>query len=395
MTVSIKRVIILVMDSMGVGELPDACEYGDEGSNTLANCALAVGGLALPNLGRMGLGNILEIKGVPRAQEPTASYGRMQELSPGKDTTTGHWEMAGIILEQPFPVYPQGFPTSIITEFEKRTGLSVLGNKAASGTAIIEELGEEHVKTGKPIVYTSADSVFQIAAHEEVINLDRLYQLCKIAREILTGEHAVGRVIARPFLGEAGNFSRTANRHDFSLKPPRQNILNILKEAGLSVQAVGKIHDIFAGEGLTEYVYTSNNMEGVEKTKEFMATGKPGLIFTNLVEFDMLYGHRNDPGGYARALQEFDVRLPEIVNLLGKEDLLIITADHGCDPTTDSTDHSREYVPLLAYGQGVAAGIDLGIRNSFADVAATLADIFKLPFSVGESFAQAILGAKE
>ncbi|MFZ5647770.1 MAG: phosphopentomutase [Bacillota bacterium] len=387
----INRAILIVLDSVGIGALPDAHQYGDEGSNTLANCARAVNGINLPNLAAMGLGNLGRFQGVNPVDRPSGAFGRMACKSPGKDTTTGHWEIAGIILDRPFPVYPEGFPPEIIGEFENRTGVKILGNKAASGTEIIKELGEEHVKTGRPIVYTSADSVFQIAAHEEVIPVERLYEMCRIAREILRGEHAVGRVIARPFTGHPGNFKRTARRHDYSLAPPRPSILTVLSGAGIAVTAVGKINDIFAGVGITESVHTTGNMEGVDRTVEIIRSGRKGLVFTNLVEFDMVFGHRNDPSGYAAALEAFDRRLPEITGSLGENDILIITADHGCDPTTPSTDHSREYVPLLVTGKDVRPGTGLGTRDTFSDVAATLAEIFGLPFDTGTSFAREIL----
>ncbi|SFR02460.1 phosphopentomutase [Desulfoscipio geothermicus DSM 3669] len=385
-----KKVVIIVLDSAGIGALPDAAKYGDSGSNTLGNTARAVGGLKLPHLGQMGLGRLADITGVPPVDNPTACYGKMAELSPGKDTTTGHWEIAGIILDRPFPVYPQGFPPEIIEPFKKRIGRDILGNRAASGTAIIEELGEKHMQTGRPIVYTSADSVFQIAAHEEVIPVEELYRMCKIARELLTGEHAVGRVIARPFAGSPGAFKRTANRHDFSLAPPRPTVLELLQKNGREVAAVGKINDIFAGRGITKSIHTTGNMDGVDKTLQLMRQKVPGLIFTNLVDFDQQYGHRNDPRGYAAALEEFDRRLPEITNALGPEDVLFITADHGCDPTTPSTDHSREFVPLLVYGRGLKKGADLGTRASFSDVAATVADLFGLVFPAGKAFTGAI-----
>lgn len=382
----IKRVALFVLDSVGVGELPDAGDYGDSGSNTLGNISRAVGGLNMPNLGRLGLGNIIPIEGVPPAESPAASYGRMAEKSAGKDTTTGHWEMAGIIMEKPFPVYPGGFPPDFIKSYEEKIGRRVLGNKAASGTAIIEELGAEHMKTGFPIVYTSADSVFQIAAHEEIIPLEELYRICRIAREMLSGEHAVGRVIARPFEGKPGSFRRTVNRHDFSLKPPGATLLNTLANNGVQVTAVGKIRDIFAGEGVTNAVTTKGNKEGMDKSLQLMESDITGLVFTNLVDFDMLYGHRNNPRGYGDALEELDRWLPRLFNALKEDDVLIITADHGCDPTTPSTDHSREYVPLLVYGKQVLGGVDLGVRENFADIAATVAEIFGLKFDVGRSF---------
>ncbi|KXG77535.1 Phosphopentomutase [Fervidicola ferrireducens] len=379
---AVKRAILIVLDSVGAGELPDAALYGDEGSNTLANTARAVGGLDLPNLQKMGLGNIIEIEGVPPVAEPEASYGKAAERSAGKDTTTGHWEIAGIILEKPFPVYPHGFPPEVMEEFERRIGTKTLGNRPASGTQIINELGEEHMKTGYPIVYTSADSVFQIAAHEEVIPLEKLYEMCMIAREILKGDHAVSRVIARPFVGTPGNFVRTYNRRDFSLKPPQETLLDKVKKAGMDVFAVGKIWDIFAGQGITKEYHTEGNMDGVDKVLQAMDEMERGLVIANLVDYDMLYGHRNDPQGYARALQDFDGRLPEIMEKLKSDDVLILTADHGCDPTTPSTDHSREYVPVLVAGDGIKKGVNLGILSTFSDIGQTVADLLgceKLP----------------
>lgn len=386
----INRVALFVLDSVGVGELPDAADYGDCGSNTLGNISRAVGGLNMPHLGRLGLGNIIPIEGVPPAASPAASYGRMAEKSPGKDTTTGHWEMAGIILKQPFPVYPHGFPTSLIKSYEEKIGRRVLGNKAASGTAIIEELGAEHMAAGSPIVYTSADSVFQVAAHEEVIPLEELYRICRIAREMLSGEHAVGRVIARPFVGQPGNFRRTVNRHDFSLKPPGYTLLDLLVDKGIPVTAVGKIKDVFAGQGITHAVSTKGNDQGMDKSLQLIRSDTSGLIFTNLVDFDMLYGHRNNPRGYGEALEEFDCWLPQLLEALKEDDVLIITADHGCDPTTPSTDHSREYVPLLIYGKRILGGVNLGVRETFADIAATVAEAFGLQFDVGNSFWQQV-----
>lgn len=387
----IERVIMIVLDSVGIGELPDAHLYGDQGSNTLVNTAKAVGGLNLPNLARLGLGNIEPIPGVPPVDCPQGAYGKMNEQSPGKDTTTGHWELAGIILDKPFPVFPNGFPAEFMKKFEERIGRKTLGNKPASGTVIIEELGVEHMRTGSPIVYTSADSVFQIAAHEEIISVPELYRICEVAREMLTDDMAVGRVIARPFVGQPGSFKRTTNRHDYSLPPVKNTVLDLLVANNYAVQAVGKIADIFAGQGITERVRTKSNMEGVDRTLEYLQENKQGLIFTNLVEYDQTYGHRNNPQGYAQALEDFDRRLPEIFSQLKKEDLLIITADHGCDPTTPSTDHSREYVPLLVYHSQIKKGVDLGIRNSFSDVGATIADIFHLSLSVGTSFAPEVL----
>lgn len=387
----IKRVVLIILDGLGIGALPDADKYGDEGSDTLRHIVAGAGGLKIPGLTKMGLANIEGVTCLTPANKTVASYGRMMERSPGKDTTTGHWEIAGLVLEKPFPVYPDGFPPDIIKAFEKAVGRRVLGNKTASGTAIIDELGVEHTKSGRPIVYTSADSVFQIAAHEEIIPVEELYRMCRIAREILTGEHAVGRVIARPFTGRPGSFKRTERRHDFSLAPFKPTILDFLKQNGYVVQGVGKIKDIFAGRGITKAVHTVSNTDGVNKTLECMNTVDKGLIFVNLVDFDTLYGHRNDVRGYAAALEEFDRRLPEITGALQRDDLLIITADHGCDPATPSTDHSREYVPLLVYGRRVRAGINLGTRSTFADVAATLAELFNVPFDTGTGFAGMIM----
>ncbi|KHO60978.1 phosphopentomutase [Thermoanaerobacter sp. YS13] len=382
----LKRVILIVLDSVGVGELPDAYKFGDEGSNTLGHVTEKTG-VELPNMGRLGLGNIIPLKSVPENPNAIGGYGKMAEKSAGKDTTTGHWEIAGLFIEKPFPTYPHGFPEEIIKEFEKRIGRKVLGNKPASGTEIIKELGEEHVKTGFPIVYTSADSVFQVAAHEDVIPLEELYRICEIAREILKDDHAVGRVIARPFAGTPGNFVRTGNRRDFSLKPFEPTVLDMLREEGYEVFAIGKIEDIFAGQGITRKNHTTNNDEGITATIKAMDDIKKGLIFTNLVDFDMLYGHRNDVEGYAKALKHFDNRLQEIMGKLTKEDLLIITADHGCDPTTPSTDHSREYVPLLVYSPLMTHGVNLGVRSTYSDVAATIAEIFKVgPTKHGTSF---------
>ncbi|MGQ9626245.1 MAG: phosphopentomutase [Anaerolineae bacterium] len=391
----VRRVIIIVLDSLGVGELPDAAAYGDLGSNTLANTSKKVGGLSLPNLGRLGLGHLTEVQGVPPDPAPSGAYGRMQEASAGKDTTIGHWELAGLISARPFPTYPNGFPRELMAEFERRIGRKTLGNCPASGTAIIAELGEEHMRTGYPIVYTSADSVFQVAAHQEVIPLEELYRICRIARELLTGEHNLARVIARPFIGVPGNFTRTERRKDFSAIPPSPTLLDNVLAAGQEVLAVGKIEDIFAGRGISRSTHTGNNMEGIDQILAFMAEDVRGLIFANLVDFDMLYGHRNDPIGYARALEEFDLRLPEITASLRSDDVLFITADHGCDPTTPSTDHSREYVPLLASGARVQPGLNLGTRPTFADLAATAADLLDVePPPDGTSFATEILTNK-
>lgn len=382
-----KRAVIIVMDSAGIGELPDAAKYGDVGSNTIGNIAAQMEGFQLPNMEKMGLGNIAAIKGVAAQQNPIACYGKMDEKSPGKDTTTGHWEMAGLILDKAFPTYPHGFPEEVIEAFEKAVGRKTLGNVVASGTEIIDRLGEEHMKTGYPIVYTSADSVFQIAAHESIIPIDKLYAMCQKARDLLTGEHAVGRVIARPFEGEAGNFKRTSNRRDFSLDPTSETVLDFAVEKGLQVKAVGKIEDIFSKKGITDAVHTKNNMEGVDRTLKYMKEDFGGIVFTNLVDFDMMYGHRNNVEGYGKALMDFDARIPEILKELKEEDLLVITADHGCDPTTPSTDHSREYVPILVYGKKLQQGVNLGIRSTFADLASTIADYLGLDATLkGESF---------
>lgn len=383
-----RRAVIIVLDGVGIGAAPDAAAYGDEGSNSLANTAAAVGGLSLPHLGALGLGNISDIPGVPPAARPAGMYGKMRERSRGKDTTTGHWEISGVILDKPFPTYPNGFPPEVIEAFKARTGRGVLANKPASGTQVIEEYGPEHLRTGDLIVYTSADSVFQIAAHVDVVPEEELYRICRIAREILQGEHAVSRVIARPFTGTPGSFRRTAGRRDFSLPPPQETFLDAACRAGYEVWAVGKIADIFAGRGITHAVHTASNAEGIRETIRLLETfDGSGVIFTNLVEFDMVYGHRNDPEGYARALAEFDRALPEILARLMPGDTLIITGDHGCDPTTPSTDHSREYVPLLVTGYGATPGADLGVRDTFADVGASVRSLLALPpAAVGTSF---------
>lgn len=389
-----KRVIIIVLDSVGIGELPDSKKYGDEGSNTLGHIAGMVKGFRLPNLQKLGLANIddVQLGPVEKIENPTAAYGKMAEQSAGKDTTTGHWEISGIILTKPFPVYPDGFPKELMEEFEKRIGRKTLGYKPASGTAIIEELGDEHVKTGFPIVYTSADSVFQIAAHEGVIPIEQQYEICRIAREMLTGEHGVGRVIARPFIGESGSYTRTDRRRDFAITPPAKTILNVLQEKGFEVRAVGKIEDIFNASGVTKAVHTHGNMDGVDRTLQWMEEDFEGLLFTNLVDFDMLFGHRNNAEGYAKALMEFDERLPEILSRLKRDDILIITADHGCDPTTASTDHSREYVPLLVAGPNIKNGENLHTRSTFADIAKTTAEYFGVRNELcGTSFLKQIL----
>lgn len=383
----IKRAVLLILDSCGVGELPDAYLYEDEGSNTIVNTAKAVGGLNLPNLEKLGLGNIVPIPGVSKLKNPIGNFGKMAEKSKGKDSTTGHWEISGVISEKPFPVYPDGFPEEIIQEFEKRIKRKILWNKPASGTEIIKKLGEKHKKTKRPIVYTSADSVFQIACHEDVIPVSELYQMCKVAREILTGERGVARVIARPFIGERNNFVRTEKRKDFSLAPPELTILDLMKKKGFEVVGIGKIDDLFGGRGLTEVIHTKNNMDGMDKLIKIMEGDMSGLIFINLIDFDMLWGHRNNFKDFALGLERFDSRLPEFLNKMRKEDILIITADHGCDPTTPSTDHSREYVPLLVYGELLKSGMNLGTRETFSDVAKTLDEIFNLKgIKNGKSF---------
>jgi phosphopentomutase len=365
------RACVIVLDAVGAGELPDAGQYGDEGSNTLANVAKAVGGLDLPNMEALGLGNVEPLEGCPPQPGAPAVAGRLLERSKGKDTTTGHWEMMGIVTAQAFPTYPHGFPHDVIDPFMHRTGRGVIGNKAASGTEIIQELGQEHQETGKWIVYTSADSVFQIAAHEDTVPLDELYEASRAAREILTGKHAVGRVIARPFTGEPANYVRTPNRHDFSLEPRRPNYLSLVRDAGAAVHGVGKIGDIFAGQDIDESHPTKSNIEGIQQTEKLLRELESGFVFVNLVETDSLWGHRNDPVNFHRCLQDFDRRLPDLLEALQPNDLLILTSDHGCDPTTPSTDHSREHAMLLAYVAGRnAAG--LVHEGEFADVGATV-----------------------
>ena len=385
-----ERVLVIVLDSCGVGALPDAARYGDAGASTLPHTATACGGLRLPTLGRLGLGRVAPIDGVAPDPAPIGAFGKMAELSAGKDSTTGHWELMGIVLDRPFPTYPRGFPPEVITSFEARTAHRVLGNRPASGTVIIEELGALHLLTGSPIVYTSADSVFQIAAHEDRVPVDELYRWCEIAREILTGPHAVGRVIARPFVGTLGRFVRTDRRRDFSLPPPGGTVLDRVCAAGLPVIAIGKVADLFAGRGITEIVHTRDDLDGVAKTICAMRTVRAGLIFTTLVDLDTVFGHRNNPRGYGEALERIDRELAKVVAGLRPADLLMITADHGNDPTTASTDHSREYVPLLAAGRGVRGGTDLGMRPTFADVGATTAAaLLVAPPGVGTSFLRA------
>lgn len=389
----INRVIWIILDSVGIGALPDAKEYGDCGSNTVGNISEKLGGLKLDNMQKLGLGNIDGIKGVEPIDNPIGCYGKFMEKSKGKDTTTGHWEMCGICMDRAFPTYPKGFPNDLIEKFEKLIGTKILGNKPASGTAIIEELGEEHIKTGYPIVYTSADSVFQIAAHEDVISVEKLYEICQIARDILIDKHAVARVIARPFIGQEGNFTRTANRRDFSLKPFHRILLDELKDNNYDVKAVGKIEDIFLGQGITDAVHTKSNMDGVDKTIEYIKEDSNGLIFTNLVDFDMKWGHRNDVEGYGKGLEEFDVRLKEIIDCMKDDDILFINADHGCDPTFPGTDHTREHIPFIAYGKNLKKNINLGTRATFADIGQTIADIFNVDsIKNGESFLKQIKG---
>ena len=384
-----KRIIWIVLDSVGVGEMPDAAAYGDEGSDTLGNIARKRG-LDVPNLCRLGLGNLKPMRELPKAEHPAGAFGRCTLASPGKDTTTGHWEMAGIHLAKPFPLFPDGFPPAIMNEFERRIGRKSLGNKAASGTEIIKELGEEHVRTGSPIVYTSADSVFQIAAHEAVIPIAELYKICETARQILRGPYEVGRVIARPFEGQPGAFQRTPNRHDYAVPPPPGMLLDKLAEKNVGIFSVGKIYDVFLGRGIGSHVLTKSNADGMTKTMESMAHFNEGLIFVNLVDFDQQYGHRNDVEGYAAALEEFDRWVPTLETALKPDDLAILTADHGCDPTTASTDHSREYTPLIAFGPHARHGIDLGLRASLSDIGQTVAANFGTAIEHGNSFLGAI-----
>jgi phosphopentomutase len=385
-----ERMILIVLDSAGIGEMPDAAEWGDAGSDTIGHI-LESREVRLPNLRGYGLGNIRPLANLPPVDEPRGSYGRCALRSNGKDTTTGHWEMAGIILERAFPTYARGFPAEVIDRFVSETGVpGVLGNVPASGTEIIKELGEEHVSTGKPIVYTSADSVFQIAAHEEVIPVGRLYELCETARRILRGEHEVGRVIARPFLGGPGAFRRTENRHDYAVPPPRENLLVALNEAGLDVVCVGKVASIYDSAGVTLDLTAKNNDQSIDQTVRALREDSRGLIFSNLVDFDMLYGHRRDTEGYARALEHFDARLPEIEAAMRERDLFIIAADHGNDPTFPGTDHTREYSPLIVYGKSARPGVNLGTRSSLSDIGQTIADNFGLKLTAGESFLKAV-----
>ncbi|WP_251555409.1 phosphopentomutase [Neobacillus muris] len=383
-----KRIFIIVMDSVGIGEAPDAERFGDKGADTLGHIAERMNGLHMPNMGSLGLSNIRELKGIAKADQPLAYYTKMQEASNGKDTMTGHWEIMGLNIKTPFQVFPDGFPDELISELESRTGRKVIGNKPASGTAILDELGEEHMKTGALIVYTSADSVLQIAAHEEIVPLEELYDICKIARELTLDEkYMVGRVIARPFVGEPGHFKRTPNRHDYALKPFDRTVMSELKDAGFDVIAIGKISDIYDGEGVTKSLRTVSNMDGMDKLAETFDMEFTGISFLNLVDFDALYGHRRDPEGYGKALEDYDARLPEVFAKMKQDDLLIITADHGNDPIAPGTDHTREYVPLLVYSKTMQGGKKLPIRETFADVGATVAENFqvKMP-NYGKSF---------
>ncbi|MEO1289495.1 MAG: phosphopentomutase [Chloroflexota bacterium] len=382
-----ERVVVIVLDGLGVGEAPDADKYGDTGSNSVGNTAHKIGGLTVPNMEALGFGNIIPIEGVAPSENVQGAWGKLQPKSAGKDSVTGHWELMGIHLEKPFPTYPDGFPDDIVKQVEDATGVTFIGNVVASGTVIIQELGAEHVRTGNPILYTSADSVFQIAAHEEVIPIERQYEICEIAREILVGEHGVGRVIARPFVGNAEDgFTRTTNRHDYSIAPP-QSVIDLLVEAGHDVTAIGKIKDLFAGRNITHYYPAKTNMDSLQQLEKALDEREGGLIFVNLVEFDQVFGHRNNYEGYANAIREFDDYLPTIQAKLTEHDLIFIVADHGVDPTTDSTDHSREYVPLLVFGHRIEHPIHLGTRLSFADVGATIADIYGVESpEIGTSF---------
>ena len=386
------RAFLIVLDGVGIGELPDAADYGDRGSDTLTHVARAVGGLCAPNLERLGLGRLADVSGVRAVAEPRAAFGRLAERSKGKDSTSGHWELAGLVLDRAFPTYPHGFPEDLLERFSERVGRGWIGNVAASGTEIIDRLGERHQRTGDLIVYTSADSVFQIAAHEGTVPLEELYRVCREARRLLTGEHAVGRVIARPFVGDPGAYRRTANRRDFSLEPPGATLLDRVSHSGRPVITVGKVDDLFAGRGVTEGIHTKSNAEGEEALVALSRRSGEGLVFANLVDFDQLYGHRNDAPGFARALEAFDERLEELLAHLRSDEMCLITADHGNDPTTPGTDHSREYVPLLCAGPRVRAAA-LGTRDTLADVGATLAELFGVgPLANGRSFLGEVRG---
>ena len=381
-----KRVFLIVLDSFGIGEMPDALEYGDKGSNTLG-AVLHNEHFNVPNMEKLGLFHIDGVSAEQKKELADGNYAKMSEASKGKDTTIGHWEIAGIISEKPLPTFPNGFPKELLDELSKRTGRGNICNKPYSGTEVIKDFGEQHVKTGDLIVYTSADSVLQIAAHEAVVPIDELYRYCEIARELCTDDWGVGRIIARPFEGESPNYKRTPRRHDYSVLPPKTTMMDALKNSNFDVMAVGKIYDIFAGKGISEMVRTENNAEGIERTIEYMSKDFEGLCFTNLVDFDMVYGHRNDVAGYAKALTYFDSQLPRIIDGLRKDDILVITADHGCDPSTESTDHSREYVPCLIYGKQLKKGINLGIRSTFSDIGASILDYFEVNADIkGTSF---------
>lgn len=383
-----KKMHVIVMDSVGIGEAPDAKSFGDEGSHTLGHIAEHMDGMYIPNLTKMGLGNIAPLHKVDVVEAPTAFYGKMQEASVGKDTMTGHWEMMGLNIDKPFKVYPEGFPQSLLDELERRTGRKILCNLPYSGTKVIEDYGKEHMATGALIVYTSADPVMQIAAHEDIIPVEELYKICEIARELtLAPDYLVGRVIARPFVGEPGNFTRTSNRHDYALKPFERTTMNEMKDAGYDVIAVGKISDIFNGEGVTEAIRTKNNMDGMDKYAEVVRKDFTGMSFLNLVDFDANFGHRRDPQGYGEALEQFDARLPEILEALGEDDVLMITADHGNDPTFPGTDHTREYVPLLVYSPRFTQVTEMPLNETFADIAATIAENFEIKApTYGKSF---------
>ena len=388
-----ERILWIVLDSVGIGELPDAADYDDVGRSTLGHIGESRA-LQIPNLVRLGLANIAPLKHQSPAAAPLGAYGKGATRSPGKDTTTGHWEMAGVWLDQAFPVYKNGFPPELIQEFEKQIGRKTIGNKPASGTEIIKELGEEHVRTGKPIVYTSGDSVFQIATHEDIVPITELYRMCEIARKLLVGPHRVGRVIARPFTGTPGNFVRTTRRHDYAVDPPKPMLMDVLAERKVRIFGIGKIHDIYNGRGVEEYVTTKGNADGMDKLTAAISVRKSGLIFANLVDFDMLYGHRKDVEGFAKSLEEFDRMLGDFLQLLGLSDLLIITADHGCDPDSrwPTTDHSREYVPILAYSPASGAGVNLGVRDTLADMGQTIAENFGTAIPHGTSFLREISG---
>jgi phosphopentomutase len=384
----LRRAILVVLDGVGAGANPDAHAYGDDGASSLEHCAQAVGGLELPNLGSIGLGNITPIAGTPPTYHAAGSFGRMAEAGAGKDSTTGHWEMTGVVLRKPLPTYPHGFPPDVVAQFEQLIGRKTLGNKAASGTEIIKELGDEHVRTGYPILYTSADSVFQVAAHQDVIPLAELYHICQLAREMLTGDHAVGRVIARPFVGASGHYTRTEHRRDFSLAPLGVSLLDVLKENGKDVIGIGKIEDLFAGRGLTQRDHTETNQDGMAATLRYLGRDFTGLLFVNLVEFDMLWGHRRDSQGYAQALRDVDSWFARVRQAMRPGDAIFFTGDHGVDPTYRGSDHTREMVPLLAYGEPVRAGVNLGVRATFADLGQTLAQAFGVgPLAAGTSFA--------